>query len=241
MRFNIIGKHAFEALLLSALISYAPFSADVYASVADDCKGKNYQPDIVPEHMGVREKKHRFRCLVEADLDAVFSELSARYLAVLNAVTQNNDSEQLKRWRLKYGVESNQELLIAIKPHPRSITIAQAAIESAWGTSRIFTEANNIFGIRPFSKDEPRIAANKKRGDKTVWLRKYASIRESISDYYLVLGRASAYQEFRNLKMETTDPHQLVAGLSGYSERKSGYVRELSSIIRYNNFHEIDR
>jgi Bax protein len=241
MRFKTIGKHAFEALLLSALIFYAAFSADVYASVPDDCTGKNYQPNVVPEHMGVREKKRRFRCLVEADLDAVFSELSAQYLAVLNAVTQNHDSEQLKLWRLKYGVESNQELLVAIKPHPRSITIAQAAIESAWGTSRIFTEANNIFGIRPFNKDEPRIAANKKRGDKTVWLRKYASIRESISDYYLVLGRASAYQEFRNLKMETTDPHQLVTGLSGYSERKTGYVRELSSIIRYNNFHELDR
>ena len=89
-------------------------------------------------------------------------------------------------------------------------------------------------------KGEPRIAAGQKRDNKTVWLRKYASIRESIIDYYLVLGRASAYSDFRNLKMETTDPHQLVTGLSGYSERKTGYVRELSSIIRYNNFHELD-
>jgi len=241
MRFRIIGKHAFAALLLTASIFYAQFSADVYASVVDDCKGKNYQTSIVPEHMGVREKKHRFRCLVEPDLDAVFSELSAQYSVVLNAVDQNSDNEQLERWRLRYGVETNRELLIAIKPHPRSITIAQAAIESAWGTSRIFTEANNIFGIRPFSKDEPRIAANKKRGDKTIWLRRYVSIRESISDYYLVLGRASAYREFRNLKMETTDPHQLVGGLSGYSERENGYVKELSSIIRYNNFDELDQ
>jgi Bax protein len=240
MRFRIIRKRAFEALLLTASIFYLQFSPDVYASVADDCKGKNYQPNIVPDHMGVREKKHRFRCLVEADLDAVYFELSTQYLTVLNAVNQSIDNQQLKRWRLKYGVESNQELLIAIKPHPRSITIAQGAIESAWGTSRIFIEANNIFGIRPFSKDEPRIAASKKRGDKTVWLRKYVSIRESISDYYLVLGRASAYREFRNMKMETTDPHQLVGGLSGYSERKTGYVKELSSIIRYNNFHELD-
>ena len=240
MHFAMTKKRSFKALLLTALICCAQFSADVYATVLGDCQGKNYQPNIVPEHMGVREKKRRFRCLVEADLEAVFSELSAQYSVVLNAVNQDSDNEQLKRWRLKYGVETNRELLIAIKPHPRSITIAQAAIESAWGTSRIFTEANNIFGIRPFSKNEPRIAANKKRGDKTVWLRKYASIRESIFDYYLVLGRASAYREFRNLKMETTDPHKLVAGLSGYSERKTGYVRELSSIIRYNNFHELD-
>ena len=190
--------------------------------------------------MGVKEKKHRFRCLVESDIQAIYSELSAQYTFVLNAVSQNGDNEELKRLRLKYGVETNQDLLTAIKPHPRSIAIAQAAIESAWGTSRLFTEANNIFGIRPFSTDEPRIAANEKRGDKTVWLRKYVSIRESIADYYLVLGRASAYRGFRNLKMKTADPHQLVTKLNGYSERKAGYVRELSSIIRYNNFHELD-
>jgi Bax protein len=131
-------------------------------------------------------------------------------------------------------------LLIAIKPHPPSIAIAQAAIESAWGTSRNFTEANNVFGIRPFKPDEPRIAASNKRGDKVVWLRKYATIRESVSDYYLVLGRATAYQEFRTLKMKTLDPHILVTKLDNYSERKAGYVRELSAMIRYNNFHELD-
>jgi len=233
-------KRASEGLLVIAFIVAVQFSPYGYASVPGDCQGKDYQPGIVPEHMGVAEKKRRFRCLVEIDIEVVFSELSAQYRVVLNAVNQNSDNSELKRWRLKYGVETNQELLIAIKPHPRSIAIAQAAIESAWGTSRIFTEANNVFGIRPFNKNDPRIAAIRKRGDKTVWLRKYASIRESIADYYLVLGRASAYQEFRNLKMETEDPHQLVTRLSGYSERKTGYVRELSSIIRYNNFHELD-
>lgn len=238
--FPTMRKRASEVLLATAFIVAAQVFPYSYASVPDDCQEENYLSSIVPEHMEVTEKKRRFRCLVETDIEVVFSELSTQYRAVLNAVSQNGDSAELKRWRLKYGVETNQELLIAIKPHPRSIAIAQAAIESAWGTSRIFTEANNVFGIRPFSKDDPRIAAIKKRGDKTVWLRKYASIRESIADYYLVLGRASAYREFRNLKMETGDPHKLVTKLSGYSERKTGYVRELSSIIRHNNFHELD-
>jgi Bax protein len=231
---------ACTAMRATVLIILAQFSSPAYATVPTDCKSRNYQPNIVPKHMGVREKKHRFRCLVQADIEVVFSDLSAQYRAVLKAVNQNSDNEQLQRLRLKYKVETNLELLTAIKPHPRSIAIAQAAIESAWGTSRIFTEANNIYGIRPFSKDEPRIAANKKRGNQTVWLRKYASLRESIADYYLVLGRASAYREFRNLKMKTADPHKLVTKLSGYSERNTGYVRELSSIIRYNNFDELD-
>lgn len=210
------------------------------ASVADNCRGKNYRPGIVPQSMGVVEKKQRFRCLVQADIDAVFEELSDQFNFVLDAVNQNDDNEKLSELRRKYGVDTNQDLLVAIKPHPRSITIAQAAIESAWGTSRLFTEANNIFGIRPFNRNEPRIAASQKRGDKVIWLRKYASIRESIADYYLVLGRALAYREFRRLKMKTADPHKLVMKLDQYSERKVSYVRELSSMIRYNKFHELD-
>ena len=231
---------ALNALLGIAFIVSGLISPDSNASFPNDCQGQNYRSEIVPERMNVAEKKLRFRCLVQADIEAVFSELSAQYTLVLNLVSQDHDSEMLKQLRLKYEVETNQELLIAIKPHPRSITIAQAAIESAWGTSRIFTEAKNIFGIRPLSKDQPRIAAIKKRGDKTVWLRKYASIRESIADYYLVLGRASAYSEFRSLKMKTSDPHKLVMKLDNYSERKTGYVRELSAMIRHNKFHELD-
>ena len=218
----------------------ALMSPIVFATIPDDCQRKNYRPDVVPGNMNVTEKKRRFRCLVQADIEAVFSDLKAQYARVLSAVQQNGDNEKLRRLRIKYGVETNQDLLIAIKPHPQSIAIAQAAIESAWGTSRIFAEANNTFGIRPFKQGEPRIAANNKRGDKVVWLRKYRTIRESVVDYYLVLGRADAYKEFRTLKMETSDPHVLVMKLDNYSERKGGYVRELSAMIRYNNFGELD-
>ena len=156
------------ALAGIALVFAVLMSPIVFATIPDDCLGKNYRPDIVPQNMSVTEKKRRFRCLVQADIEAVFSELQAEYTLVQTAVSQNGDSEKLMRLRLKYAVETNQDLLIAIKPHPQSIAIAQAAIESAWGTSRIFTEANNIFGIRPFKQDEPRIAANSKRGDKVI-------------------------------------------------------------------------
>ena len=235
MRNSTSGVASGFVFLVSILLS-----PGINAAIPDDCQGKNYRPDIVPENMNVTEKKRRFRCLVQADIEAVFSELKAQYTLVQSTVRQHGDSDKLTRLRFKYGVETNRDLLIAIKPHPQSIAIAQAAIESAWGTSRLFTEANNTFGIRPFKPGEPRIAANNKRGDKVVWLRKYATLRESVADYYLVLGRADAYKEFRTLKMQTSDPHILVTKLDNYSERKVGYVRELSAMIRYNNFGELD-
>jgi Bax protein len=238
--FRVIKNKVSMVLPGIALTFAALMSPIVTATIPDHCEGKSYRPDIVPENMSVTEKKRRFRCLVQADIEAVFSELLAEYTLVQIVVKQGVDNEKLRRMRLKYGVETNRELLIAIKPHPPSITIAQAAIESAWGTSRIFAEANNTFGIRPFKPGEPRIAANNKRGDKVVWLRKYATIRESVADYFLVLGRSTAYKEFRALIMKTSDHHMLVTKLENYSERKAEYVRELSAMIRYNNFHELD-
>ena len=78
--------------------------------------------------------------------------------------------------------------------HPISIALAQAAMESAWGTSRFFKEANNIFGVWAYYKNTPRIAALQKRNGKTIWLRKYASLEDSVSDYYRNISKSSAYK-----------------------------------------------
>ena len=113
-------------------------------------------------------------------------------------------------------------------------------MESAWGTSRFFVQANNIFGVWSFNKDEPRIAASEKRGNKTVYVKKYASLDDSIRDYYRVLARGAAFAEFRKLKMKSSDPHALVKKLDRYSERGAEYGNELSSMIRYNKFDSYD-
>jgi Bax protein len=130
---------------------------------------------------------------------------------------------------------------MALKPHPRSITIAQAAMESAWATSRFFKEANNIFGVWSFNEDEPRIAALKKRGNKTIWVKKYSSVTASVRDYYYVMGRSVAFQEFRKLKMVTDDPLLLVKKLDRYSEKGAEYGHELTSMITFNKFYHYDK
>lgn len=204
------------------------------------CSGKNYQSSVVPEKMTVQEKKLRFRCLVQPAVIAVFSELTNQYNSVSEAVKQNSESANIERLKKKYKVKSNEDLLTAMKPHPKSIALAQAAMESAWGTSRFFVQANNIFGVWSFNKNEPRIAAGEKRGKKTIWVKKYSSIKKAINDYYLVLARGRAFGEFRNLKMTSADPYKLVAKLDKYSERGAEYGKELASMIRYNKFYKVD-
>jgi len=221
----------------SGMLANTAYAAE---ELAKACQGKNYQSNVVPKNMTVQEKKLRFRCLVRPAVKEVFSELTDQYNSVAKAIKQDSESANIKQLKKKYKVKTNEDLLKAIKPHPKSIALAQAAMESAWGTSRFFTQANNIFGVWSFNKNEPRIAAGEKRGKKTVWVKKYSSIKGAIKDYFLVLARGRAFGEFRKLKMKSADPYKLVAKLDSYSEKGAEYGKELASMIRYNKFYKVD-
>ena len=131
-------------------------------------------------------------------------------------------------------------MLAALKPHPPSIVLAQAALESAWGTSRFFVEARNVFGIWSFDENEPRIAAERRRGDQTIWLKKYKTIEDSVRDNYRVLARGSNYADFRKMRLVSNNPYELVSGLANYSEKGATYGEILTSMISYDHFTDFD-
>lgn len=190
--------------------------------------------------MTVQEKKARFISLIVPAVDHVYEDLMTQYQAVKSVIDSGESNDEIEQLKIEYKADTNKKLLMALKPHPKSIAIAQAAMESSWATSRFFLEANNIFGVWSFNEDEPRIAANKKRGDKTIWVREYDSIEDSVYDYYRTLARGRAFVEFRQKTMETNDPHVLVKKLDRYSEKGKVYGKELTAIIKYNNFDEYD-
>ncbi len=198
------------------------------------------QPAPEPTQMTVQEKKARFKKLIVPVVNEVHQELMAQYQKAQALVQSGEDTDTLNELMQKYKAQTNEQLLAALKPHPRSITIAQAAMESAWATSRFFNEANNIFGVWSFDEDEPRIAASQKRGNKTIYVKKYSSLKKSIQDYYRTLARNDAYKAFRSLKMQTDDPFQLVKKLDRYSEKGAEYGKELSGIIKFNRFDQYD-
>jgi len=142
---------------------------------------------------------------------------------------------------IDFRAETPDELLQSLKPHPISIVLAQAAMESAWGTSRFFRVANNVFGVWSFDAGEARIAAGVKRGGDTIYVRRYDDLGASIKDYYRVLARGSAFKSFRERRVETEDPFELVKELDNYSEKGAEYGNELASIIRFNKFTEFDK
>ena len=197
--------------------------------------------DEVPPKMSVCMKKERFYYLVVPAVQKVHKAWEQRYYRIakdLNNSVQNGEIEVLKN---RYSAQSNEELLSSLKPHPPSITIAQAAMESAWATSRFFVKANNIFGVWSVGDSKPRIAAAKQRdGKRTIWLRKYDSIEEAVWEYYDMLARVGAYEEFRYARLQSDDPFEIVEHLDRYSELGDVYTQELASLIRYNKLTHFD-
>jgi len=128
-------------------------------------------------------KKENFLKLVAPAVDKVYLELDAKY-KLLKSHIDNNDTNNLlvEKYMKKYKATNHQDLLQRIKPHPKSVALAQAAMESGWATSRFTKVANNLFGVWSFNKNEPRVPASQKRGNKTVYVKK--ELKESGAFYY---------------------------------------------------------
>ncbi len=204
------------------------------------CDGEIPSPTDTPK-MTIQEKKQRFRELLVPAVTEVYHSLNKRYLEVALEIEKKSQSARITELKKEYKAASDQELLAALKPHPISIALAQAAMESAWGTSRFFRDANNVFGIWSFNPHEPRIAAGKKRGDKTIWVKRYKNVTASVLDYYRIIGRGDAFTAFRALRLNSNDPFMLVTMLDKYSERGEEYGRELMAMIRFNKFTDHDQ
>lgn len=149
------------------------------------------------------------------------------------------DTVFLNQMLLKYRTDSIDLLKRRIYPHPVSLVIAQAALESGWGTSRFFREGKNIFGVWSFDKDDSRIASKYKRNGRTIYLKSYSSYIQSISNYYLTIARVPYYKKFRLKRWKGASSIELLPYLSRYSE-KSQYAQLAGSIIRENDIQKYD-
>ena len=136
-------------------------------------------------------------------------------------------------------------LLRRVDRVPPSLALAQAANESAWGTSRFSVEGHNYFGQWCFVKGCGMVPARRDAG-KIHEVEKFDSPRESVEAYIRNLNRHSAYQPLRDIRQQLRANDQpitgmaLAGGLSRYSERGDEYIKELRSMIRDNSLDEYD-
>jgi len=175
---------------------------------------------------------------VKRRLDEQFDMVYA--LSLKETLTPKEEAT-LTKLKKKYKVKGIPCLLKRLHTHPVSIVIAQAALETGWGSSRFYREANNIFGIWSFNKNEPRMAAGVKReGVKTIYVKKYKNLEASIEGYYNMMAKGRAYKQFRNARLKTDNPFEIIPFLDHYSELRHEYVKRLYFVIKSNKFYLLD-
>ena len=165
-------------------------------------------------------------------------------------------SREIRRVRnvaLDYGLEefdiaSSEDwdvLLRRVDVVPPSLALAQAANESAWGTSRFAREGNNYFGHWCFVPGCGLIPNARPEGASHE-VAAFDSPRHSVERYIRNLNSHDAYVDLRMKRLDLRRGGEPITGLDlageldRYSERGSEYIDELRNMIRSNNLDELD-
>lgn len=129
---------------------------------------------------------------------------------------------------------------------PPSLVLAQAAIESAWGTSRFAREGNNLFGMRTYEPGTGIVP--KRRAAGATWeVAAYDTVNEGLAAYVHTLNTHDPYLQLRRIRAgmrsreQTVTGSALAGGLRSYSELGYEYVAKVRSMIRSNDLERFDQ
>ena len=148
-----------------------------------------------------------------------------------------------------YSVEPGdlRSLLLRVDQVPLSLALAQAAIESGWGTSRFATLGNALFGQWTENPNVRGLLPADRSENQFHRVRAFSKLIRSVWKYAHNLNTHPAYGEFRQRRGETRQAGKPLSGsvlaltLTRYSERGPAYTEELRTIIRVNRLNEFDR
>ncbi|MFK7862929.1 MAG: glucosaminidase domain-containing protein [Pseudohongiellaceae bacterium] len=138
------------------------------------------------------------------------------------------------------------ELMLRVDVIPASLVLAQAANESAWGTSRFALEGNNLFGQWCFEEGCGLVPRRRASG-ATHEVKSFDSIAGAVQAYFNNINTNQSYEYLRELRADMREEEQqidsmvLAFGLGRYSERGDHYVDEVQNIILQNELHARDR
>ena len=137
------------------------------------------------------------------------------------------------------------QLLNRVDEIPVSMVLAQAAIESAWGTSRFARDANNLFGQWCYKKGCGLVTLRRNPGSKHE-VKKFDSVEDAIEEYLHNLNTNNAYNYLREVRKNLRQDNQVLSGnklaegLLNYSEMREKYIEEVRAVIRINKLSKHD-
>ena len=177
---------------------------------------------------------------------AANEEIDMRRAAIKRAASAD-DRAALEKWaqlyRIDVGKQSTQDLkqkiLVRADTIPVALALAQAAIESGWGTSRFAVQGNALFGQWAWKESaglKPLQASN----DRAV-VRSFPNLFGSVRAYMHNLNTHSSYENLRRQRARLADrdergkAYALAGNLDRYAEIGVEYVEKLRAIIRVND------
>ena len=119
---------------------------------------------------------------------------------------------------------------------PTEMIVAQAALESGWGTSRFAVEGNNLFGIRTYDKDVPHMLLEGRTKWKGWGVRVFPTKCQGVEFFVKLLNNHPAYEEFRDVRTrmlvlgQELDAKVLIKTLKAYSTTKD-YAERVNWIV----------
>lgn len=245
----LIG-YAIGCLVLVFVLSLNPLSGKIDSDVLTS-------NTLLPDLTAINQPMERVQLFIEImkplveQKNELLLTTRERLLQIKSEVDQKHelgfvDREQLNRLREDYSVsiddypsdkQAVDVLLSRVDIIPPAMVIAQAAIESGWGTSLFAQEGNNLFGEWCFKKG-CGIVPTRRAASATHEVRKFDSIEDSINSYYRNINTNNAYRSLRDLRTKIRSSkdnftgHALVAGLGKYCGRGEIYITEVRAMIR---------
>ena len=167
-------------------------------------------------------------------------------------LNKNINTTAEKRWLnskfKQYGVLKRDlsTLKIRMDEVPISLTIAQAAKETGWGTSRFAIEGNALFGQWTWSGEGIKPAEVNQKS-KTHKVMKFKVLKASVRAYQRNLNTHSGYKKFRAARAEMRDNGEqldsliLADYLDKYAETGKEYIKVIKQIIKQNTLQDFDK
>jgi len=146
---------------------------------------------------------------------ACFLLISLFVFVSAHAVEVKTNTKPLFVYSLNSCITDLNKITPTEKQIPSELIVAQAIIETGWGTSRFANEANNLFGIRE-------------------GLKVFKTKCDSVADYIRIINEVPAYAEFREMRQDgVTDALLLARTLKRWAEEPH-YTDLIEDVIQYN-------
>ena len=219
-------------------------------------KGKKVKPfyiSLLPKDLSlIEDSKERKELFIKIILPLILHENNKieedrkKLFKILAKKSNNKDEKNWLKWKFKeYKIKNSDisELKIRMDIVPVSLAIAQAAIESGWGTSRFALEGNALYGQWTWSDNGLKPLEVNDGSHKVM---QFKILTASIKAYKKNLNTHSGYTEFREARANLRSRNEKVTGLKltqyldKYAATGKQYTKKLELTIKKNSLLDFE-